>query len=408
MAQGNTPGVFITTNGCRRRALDSGRLADYFRLNGCRVQPVPQGADYLLVVTCSFIQMREDECWKILDELKPYGGEIIVLGCLPEIARESFLQRFHGRYLVTKDLDQIDSLFPAFRVKYGDVPDGNRVFGEFGTTRQLKRTLWQKLASLRLDRRSWNALQRAIRARLGENTPADLGAAHLRVSYGCVSNCAYCSIRKATGKLKSKTLDACAGEYRRLLGQGWKDFVILADDVGAYGLDIRSSFAELLRRLSEEDAGRPVGWQLRELHPNWAVKYRDEILTHVSSGKVNHILCPVQSGSPKILKLMNRFGDADKVRDTLIEFRKAGLRRLDSHMIVGFPQETEEDFRASVEMAKAVRFDHVNVFPFWAGYGTIASKMDGQVDPRVTQSRIDRAVKEFEAAGMRISWDTPR
>ena len=77
-------------------------------------------------------------------------------------------------------------------------------------------------------------------------------------------------------------------------------------------------------------------------------------------------------------------------------------------MIVGFPQETEEDFRASVDLVKAVQFNYVNVFPFWAGYDTIASKLDGQVDAAVAQDRIKIAVKEFEEAGIRISWDTPR
>lgn len=385
-----------------------GRLADYFRLNGCRVLTSPADADYLIVVTCSFIESREQECYKIISDLQQHRGEIIVLGCLPAIAEKTFPKRFNGRYLITKDLVEIDKLFPDFKVKYRDVPDAHKVFGAFGTGRTGQRTFLQKLASFRPNRSTWNALRQAIAARLSENTPTDLRAAHLRISYGCVSNCAYCSIRKATGKLKSKTMDECLAEYRGLLEQGRRDFVILADDVGAYGLDLHSTFSELLKKMSEVDAGYNVGWQIRELHPNWAVKYRDEIGRHIASGKVNHILCPIQSGSPKILKLMNRFPDAEKVRDTLIGFRKAGLKRLDTHMIVGFPQETEEDFRASVDLVKAVQFNYVNVFPFWAGYDTIASKLDGQVDAAVAQDRIKIAVKEFEEAGIRISWDTPR
>lgn len=406
MTSAQQKAVYIATNGCRRRALDVGRLERYFTMNGYRSTPHPAAADVMVLVTCSFMKSREDECYQLIQSLAENRGELIVAGCLPEIAAETFHEHFNGRYISTKNIGTIDGLFPDFTVHFDDVPDAHEVSRSVDARHT---TIRHRIAaSLRKGfvRNAW----RVVRTRLSGREKSDVGASHLRVSWGCLNNCSYCSIRRAVGKLRSKSLDLCKQEYREELDLGARQFVILADDVGSYGLDLKSDFAALLQALRTVDAGVDVKWQIRELHPRWAVRYRGELVQGIQEGRIRHILCPVQSGSSRILGLMNRYADAANVERTLLEFKRVDghALRLDTHAIIGFPSETEEEFQATMNLICKVRFEHVNLFPFYDGFGTPASEMADKVAPEVIHDRLERGVAALEDAGIAVSWDTPR
>jgi MiaB/RimO family radical SAM methylthiotransferase len=224
--------------------------------------------------------------------------------------------------------------------------------------------------------------------------------AYLRICDGCVEQCAYCSIYKAVGQLRSKSIQACTEEYRDILRKGYLKITILADNVGAYGLDINSSFAELLHHLSAI-SNKKVHWYIQELHPRWAIRYKTELLKITEEKKVCELLCAIQSGSNRILKLMNRHHSIEEIKTVLEELKKANPKlQLYTQIIIGFPTETEEDLNATLNVIKEISFDHVSLYPYYDGYDTIASTLEGKIDTATINRRKKYAENYLTSAGI--------
>jgi len=241
---------------------------------------------------------------------------------------------------------------------------------------------------------------RRIAASAGRDTSGEY--AYLRVSNGCNEQCAYCCIYRAVGKLRSKSINVCVEEYKNILRSGYRKILILADNIGAYGLDIKSSLPELLNNLSTA-SDEEVHWYIQEMHPRWAILYRTELLRRVKEKKIREMVCAIQSGSNRILKLMNRHHGIEEIKDVLSELRRSnpGLK-LYTQVIIGFPSETEEEFRETLNAIKEIRFDLVTIYPYYDGYGTIASGMDGKIDKNITKKRMREAVYFLEREGIAV------
>jgi MiaB/RimO family radical SAM methylthiotransferase len=343
--------IFIQIVGCcRRRSLDATRLAEYFRLNKCEVLEKPDYADYILLVTCAYKKSKEDECFTEIRKFKKNKGELIILGCLPGIASERLNKEFNGKCLVTEKFDEIDRFFPEFKIKFAKVSDGNKEFPF-----------------------------------------AEKNICFLRISKGCIANCSYCAIPKATGKLVSKPLKDCLKEYVKLVDAGYSEINFCAENVGAYGTDIKSSFEELLKELSK--ISNNIKWAIHELHPCWVLKYKKEILDHIKQKRIVNLGCTIQSGSPKILKLMNRFVDLEELKLTLNSFKKINPKlNLYTHVLIGFPGETEQDFEKTLQFIKKINFDLVIFYVYTDRDGTPAAKMNGKVKESVKAQRLKKCL----------------
>ena len=117
--------VYIASNGCNRRLLDADRVRRYFLMNGWKITPSPKEADYNVFFASALNRIRIDESFDIITRLTRYSGETIVLGCLMEVAPTEFRERWKGKFLAIKDMQEFDSFFPDFQHKYGEVPPGN-------------------------------------------------------------------------------------------------------------------------------------------------------------------------------------------------------------------------------------------------------------------------------------------
>lgn len=406
--------VFLVHNGCLRRGLDTSRLAKYFAVNGCRIVKQAEEADYLIFVTCAFIKSKEKECFRLIDILKKYKRKLIIAGCLPAIAEARFREAFKGEFVVTKNLHEIDHIFKAFKVKFSHVPDahfqnGKLYFYEYPflhahpfIAKCIKsyNAFRKKLFAVQFPRRGAISMNipfmksRKSISHIFWKKPRYSRSCHLRVSYGCTGKCSYCTIRKAIGNLKSKTLEVCKDEYKKLLHDGNRHFVMLADDLGSYGLDIGSSFAQLLQCFSFVDKNFNVTWAINHLHPRWMIDYKDELLKIIQQGKITLMLCAIQSGSSRILRLMNRYSNCKDIEDTLFKFKKAnpGLL-LYTNIIIGFPSETDEDFFSTIDLVRRVKFDRVWLFSYYDNGQTISSSLDSQLSTVTIRKRVKIAKK---------------
>ena len=352
--------VFISNNEiCRRRGLDATKLARYFEVNNFNVINNPENADYLIFVSCGLTKVRENTAFKLIANLSKFKGELVVVGCLPDMASTRFRQVFDGKYIETRNFNNIDKFFPNFKVKFSELPDANE--------------------------------------RYAIKTDYKL----LRICYGCNERCSYCAAWKAVGPLKSKPIKECLREYKNLIEDGYRYFLICGENVGAYGIDINKIFPDLLQEMSKANNNYNVRWRIHEIHPQWAVKYRDELIEIIRQGMIEYISVPVQSGSKKILNLMNRYSDTEKIVTSIKKFKQtAPSMKIDTHIIIGLPSETEEAFKQTLTLIKEAGFDMVQIYKYSAREGTAAAALGNKIAKTIVDQRLITCCDFFEKEGI--------
>ncbi len=390
------PKIYLVSNACEGRSSDTSRLVNYFILNGCSMIRNPKKADYIIFITCGYIAPIQQESFQAIKKLQRYRAELIIAGCLGDIAATRFNNEYKGRYISTKKLNEIDSLFKNFRIKFSDVASDGYLHHAISLKDHDQPEIlkfYQKI--LKHATQKINGLKRRLLAIFGiKKIP---GRYFLHVSRGCLGNCAYCAIRNAVGTLKSKPLDTCIAEYKKLVGKGCRHLTLLGDYIGTYGLDFNSSFSSLLENLSSVDKDVDVKWEIPFIRPDYLIKHKTALSRLIKQGKIVKIGCQIQSGSKRILTLMNRYSDIDAIANTLLEFKKDGPALIISTVIIiGFPSETEEDFLATLNIIKKVKFHYVAICPYHDEEGTISSKMDNKTDKETIKERIKRAFRFFK------------
>jgi len=218
----------------------------------------------------------------------------------------------------------------------------------------------------------------------------------LMLSRGCQGQCTYCGIPFAVGPLKSLPLERIVNNFRSILAQGNRVIGLVATDVGSYGQDNGSSVVELFRRLFAFDEKFQL--IINDFNPRWLVKYSDDLidLFAANAEKIDYILMPIQSGSEKILSLMQRRHTASEVREHMLALKKAvpGIR-IGTHVMVGFPGEKEEDFDATLDFLKSLDFYYLKVFKYDDRPRIAAAKLSDKVPENIKRRRLLRLTREF-------------
>jgi MiaB/RimO family radical SAM methylthiotransferase len=206
------------------------------------------------------------------------------------------------------------------------------------------------------------------------------------VAEGCNGSCNYCIVKKARGRLKSHSLQGLVAEVKRQAALGTAEVQICAQDTAAYGSDQGSDLAQLLERL----AGIPGDFMLRVgmMNPNSALLIQEKLLKAFQSPKIYRFLhIPVQSGSDRILQSMGRRYSAKDFLQVAWAFRAAFPDiTIITDVIVGFPGESEEDFKETLNLMKVLQPDKVNITRFSARPGTAAARLYDMPD-RIKKDR---------------------
>jgi len=216
---------------------------------------------------------------------------------------------------------------------------------------------------------------------------------NLRIAEGCVFACAFCCIRFATGRLKSRPIEQIVQEFKTGLKNGHKVFQLINEDTGCYGVDIGTTFPALLRELLKVEGDYQL--LIIDFGGYWLVKYYNELSTLFMNNhdKIRELYVSLQSGSAKILKAMNRPEDGEEVRAKLKELKKKIPHlTLRTTVIVGFPGETEEDFQKTIKAIKEIDFSVVELNKYSDRPGTAAS----MIQDKISQETIDKRTEEIE------------
>jgi len=364
----NTKGTYsIISLGCPKNLVDSERMLGLLQLEGYQMVPESEGADFVIVNTCGFLQAARQESLDTIREmvrLKKRGlvRGVIVAGCLAERNRESLLEECPG-------VDQVVGLFGRDEICRA----AERVVG--GVTEQ--RTIFRPAPVAALVDRD--------RLRL---TPRHV--AYLKISEGCSRLCTFCSIPKIRGKHVSKPLDQVVEEAEQLVADGARELVLVAQDTTSYGADLEGAprLAALVKRLIDISG---LEWvRLMYLYP---MHFTDELLEVLScaSKVLPYLDLPLQHINDKILRRMNRRvgrAETERLVDQLRQ-RIEGLV-LRTTMITGFPGETEGQFEELLDFVRQRRFERLGVFAYSREPDTPAARLPEQVAPKVARARRDR------------------
>jgi len=410
--------IYIEGTGCNRRLLEQSKIKRYLDKNGYQVVNSPEKADYILLTTCSFKKKEEDYSVARLKKMQSYDAELLVYGCLPDIAPGKFSQFTGVRHLAPKDLDKVDAFFDDIKIKYSDISDSS--FIEHNGKNSIFQTIRDNLITK--DILTGEFYKRAaISAAKHFNNIFSKSSRdyYLFVCRGCRGKCSYCAIERAIGPVVSNPVHQIMQELRDGLNSGYLNFIILGDDPGCYGLDIGTTFAELLSKLVDEcndHNGSPhsngdapdIGLHIKEIHPKFVLKYEPELLELLGAKQIKSILCPIQSGSNRILELMRREHSAEDYSGIFKKIKKLNPSlKLSTQIIAGFPSETEQEFDETLQVVGAMDFDHVVVFPYHDKEGTPASKLDDKLPDNVIKKRVNKSRKYFSRRGIKVYTKCP-
>lgn len=390
--------IFIySADPCWKRLLDANKIKDYLLKNDYNIVCKPDDADTIIIMTCAFIAYTTEFALKKITDFKQYDAEIIVAGCLPDINKEKLSKIFNGETLKTKELDEkIEVLFPPKKnVRFKDMDDANFLYENPKKVvyfNQLKKILY-KIKFLKKIRKETSefefkhlVMDNRVRYFLSEKQ------FHIRVGEGCMGNCSYCGIKKAIGKCRSKPLQECIKEFELGLSKGYKNFFLDASDVGLYGIDINSSFPELLDEFTKKKGDYKI--TLREVHPNWVVKYIDDLEKILKRNKILIFDLSLQSINKRILQLMKRYSDVDKIKNAIKRLMSATDDVFFSgQFIICFPNEKYEEFQETLDFIIDMKFNGGQLYLYSCKENTEAEKIEPKIPEKEMMKRLGYSKK---------------
>lgn len=353
--------------GCAKNLVDSERMLGLLKLDGYELVADPDGADFVVVNTCGFIEQARDESFAAIDEmlaLKKAGKTrgVIVSGCLAERQREDLLN----------DRPDIDSLVGVFgREEVTKVAD--RLLGDLDEQRSVFRP-----APIR-------ALPDTSRLRI---TPRHF--AYLKISEGCDRLCTFCAIPKMRGKHATKPMEEVIVEAKELAADGVRELIIVAQDTTYYGMDLYGEprLAELLRQLDEIEG---VDWiRLMYFYPMYIT---DELVDVLANAKkiLPYIDMPLQHINDNMLRRMSRRVTRSQTEALIQKLRdRIPNLTLRTTLITGFPGETEDEFAELVQFVEQQKFDHMGVFTYSFEPDTPSGRLPDQISDEVKEDRRER------------------
>ncbi|MCA9093416.1 MAG: 30S ribosomal protein S12 methylthiotransferase RimO [Planctomycetaceae bacterium] len=352
--------------GCAKNLVDSEKMLGTLALDGYTLVSNPEGADFVIVNTCGFIDSSRAESKAVIREmaeLKTAGKTkgLIVAGCLP--------QRVGGSLL--EEIPEIDHIVGVFgRDEINRVAD--HLLGGAKEQRELFRPAPIK------------AMDDGQRLRL---TPRHF--AYLKISEGCDRTCTFCSIPKMRGKHVTKPIEQVVAEARELINDGVRELNLVAQDTTYYGLDLYGE-VRLVQLLKELEQLEGLDWiRLLYLYP---IHFTDELIDTIagSSRIIPYLDMPLQHINDQVLKRMQRRVNRAQTVELVGKLR-ARIPNLvmRTTFITGFPGETDEQFAELKDFVRETRFERMGVFTYSYEPDTPATKLDGHLPEDVKEARRD-------------------
>jgi ribosomal protein S12 methylthiotransferase len=356
------PKVGFISLGCPKALVDSERILTQLRMDGYEITSSYEDANIVVVNTCGFIDSAKEESLEAIGEALEENGKVIVTGCLG--VEEEEIRKLHSRVLSVTGPQQYEQVVSAIH--------------EFAPHTKVH-----------------DPFQDLVPEQGVKLTPRHY--AYLKISEGCNHKCSFCIIPSMRGKLLSRSIDDVMREAETLVKSGVKELLIISQDTSAYGSDIkyRTGFWNG-RPLKSDlqnlcDALGTLGIWVR-LHYVYPYPHVDKIIPSMADGKILPYLdIPFQHGSPSVLKRMRRPAAAENNLERIRAWREICPEiTIRSTFIVGFPGETDEEFKELLDFLNEAQLDRVGCFQYSAVRGASANMLENPVDDEIKQERWNK------------------
>jgi ribosomal protein S12 methylthiotransferase len=347
-----TKTIYLLSLGCAKNLVDSEILIGGLKQSNFFITELPEEADIIIINTCGFLdQAREESIDSIVEAagLKKKGKlkQLVVMGCLSE--------RYPGQ--LKKELPEVDRFFGV---------NDHRQIVSFLTGKPFVKD----------DPLFWRSLL----------TPKHY--AYLKIAEGCDNGCSFCSIPIMRGKQISRPINSVVNEAERLVNNGVKELLVIAQDTTSYGWDLpdKTHLGKLLLELDK--IGDPLKWiRLHYAHPAHLSQSIIESLAKMNK-LCKYIDMPIQHASDKILTSMRRGFGTDGIRNRIVRLRNAIPNvRLRTTVIVGYPGETDDDYNKLYDFIEKIQFDRLGIFTYSEEEGTLAEKLKDDVPLQIKNDR---------------------
>jgi len=375
---GRRPTAFIQTFGCQMNARDSEKLRGILLRAGYE-EGRDETADFVLYNTCTVRDNANQKVYGRLGHLqtlkkKNPGMGIALCGCMMQEA--AVVERIQKTY-----------------------PFVDLIFGTHNIYK-LAELLYRCQTEKEMVVDVWDSAKEAV-----EDLPATRNypfKSGVNIMYGCNNFCSYCIVPYVRGRERSREPEEILAEIRRLAEDGVKEVMLLGQNVNSYGKNLARpmTFAELLRQVNEVKGIERIRFMTS--HPK---DLSDDLIRAMQECKkvCRHLHLPLQSGSSRILEIMNRRYTKEQYLDLTERIRRAIPDiSLTTDIIVGFPGETEADFEETLDVVRKVRYDSAFTFIYSKRTGTVAASMEGQVPEEVVKDRFDRLLCEVQQIAAKV------
>lgn len=376
--KGRRPTAFIQTFGCQMNARDSEKLLGILEEAGF-VQGADENSDFVLYNTCT---VRENANLKVYGRLGYLGGLkrknpdmlIALCGCMmqePQVVEK-----------IRKSYRHVDIIFGT-----------HNIF-------RLAELIFRRLTEKKMVVDIWEGTDAIV-----EDLPVERKypfKSGVNIMFGCNNFCSYCIVPYVRGRERSRNPEDIIREIEALVASGVVEIMLLGQNVNSYGKNLEKpiTFAELLQQIEQIEGLERIRFMTS--HPKDLSDELIEVMKH--SRKIcRHLHLPLQSGSSRILNLMNRKYTKEQYLTLAAKIKEAIPDiSLTTDIIVGFPGETEEDFEETMDVVQRVRYDSAFTFIYSKRTGTPAASMEDQVPEDVVKERFDRLLKEVQAISAQV------
>lgn len=365
--------------GCSKNLIDTEVAIGLFKNNNYKIVNNPDEADILVINTCGFIESAKEEAINTILEMAEYKKRrckyLIAMGCL--------VQRYYEE--LVKALPEVD-LFIKID-EYNKLWDKIEDLLKRDIVEKSKTKTSKKISEIKpLPMPTYNEFMERV-VTTGKNY------AYLKIGEGCSNKCTYCAIPYIRGPFVSRKMEEILKEAEMLAKKGIKEIIVIAQDTTKYGVDIygESKLAELLEKISKING---IEW-IRFLY-SYPEGITDELIKTVANNKkiAKYFDIPIQHISNSILKKMNRKTSKEHITKIIEKIRKqipdVVIR---TSLIVGFPGETESDFKELLEFVKTTKFDRLGTFMYSKEEGTPAARLPEQIHGNTKKARYNKIMK---------------
>jgi len=337
--------AYIESLGCDSNLADTNRIKKYFEINGAKIIQDYKKADIIILMSCGFNKIMMNKNIKRLKSLAKTNAKILLGGCMPKINKN--IINLADYSFGPRELNKLDKIF-NFKIKI------NQISPEFNRN----------------------------------------GKKIIRISTGCEQKCSYCAIKIANENTKSRKIKEIKQDIKQGLKQGFSRFVFTSEDNGSWGQDLDSNLIELVKHTIKIRGDFII--TLTTINPVWFIRY-PKLFNLFKLKKIEKkIYLPLQSGSDRILKLMNRKYNVEEYKSIFHRLKKiAPDIKIETDILIGFPTEKQKDFLETLKIIKELGIYFLQVFVYTDMERTISNIIIPKVPFAIAKKRAKKLIHEF-------------